>query len=113
MNLLLNVLYYYGVLPQHSITPKPTLLVARGECAEHVSAACCVCNAAALLQQQSPGLPGTAVSDSTCRAQVTTVINTAEFGSNFAAVVASYSMQRLISLSHCAAMHCRCTRNIG
>lgn len=31
MNLLLNALYFYGILPKHSITPKPTLLVARGK----------------------------------------------------------------------------------
>jgi uncharacterized membrane protein YcaP (DUF421 family) len=30
LSLLLNMLYYYGVLPQHSIAAKPTLLVARG-----------------------------------------------------------------------------------
>lgn len=31
LNLLINMLYFYGVLPQHSIAAKPTLLVARGE----------------------------------------------------------------------------------
>jgi uncharacterized membrane protein YcaP (DUF421 family) len=30
MNLLLNTLYYYGVLPKHSLAPKPVLVVARG-----------------------------------------------------------------------------------
>lgn len=32
MNLLLNFLYRAGVLPKHSLAPKPVLVVARGMC---------------------------------------------------------------------------------
>jgi hypothetical protein len=32
MNLLLNTLYWSGILSKHSIAPKPVLIVARGAC---------------------------------------------------------------------------------